>query len=205
MTEKIWMPSTAHLLEWQTTNQVSLPNDIIIRPAVNSNLDEITDLVSGQDALVGVGDKMAAQTTILEFINNKRALVALNHDGQVVSFQGLGLWPTIQMCELRSAVTDKKYLGLGINTVMKRVMLFIAHKSHPGWKFVGFTEATSKSRGILTRLGFTETSMLSVRQDLTVLGEACPNDDELPSTIEGCFIRCQKDCGCKVYLLDPNK
>ncbi|MFA5895029.1 MAG: hypothetical protein WC851_04595 [Candidatus Shapirobacteria bacterium] len=188
--------------EWQKYGAISTMNSQVnILLASTDDVEAIVGLVLGQEALVGVGNHDEATKTISDFIQLGNGLVAKNTEGEVVAFQGLGLWSDISKCELRSAITDKKYLGNGINTLMKTLMIRIASEKYPDWQFVGFTEATSKSRGILTKLGFEETPMESVRQNLPSLGEGCPPVEVLPDNEKGCFLRCGGNCGCKVYLL----
>lgn len=208
MTEKTkpWEVSPNLWKEWQTNGSVTLLSaNVKIVSAKAEDIEAIVGLVMGQEALVGVGNIEEANKTISDFIEQGNGLVAKDLNGNVVAFQGLGLWNEISKCELRSAITHSEYLGKGINTVMKTLMIKIAQSKYPDWQFVGFTEATSKSRGILTNLGFEEEPMESIRQNLPSLGEACPPVEILPDNESGCFLRCGGNCGCKVYLLNTQK
>ena len=119
------------------------------------------------------------------------------YSDKVVAFQGLGLWPTLGLCELRSARTHPDFQGMGINMTMKKLMIYLAGQKY-GWPFVGFTERASGSRGILNKLGFKE---LSMGQVPSRLGDCCPPVNEFKGGDDQCFIRCQGDCGCQVYIL----
>ncbi|MFZ2153408.1 MAG: hypothetical protein WAV41_05180 [Microgenomates group bacterium] len=191
--------------EWQNHGCVTLVGaGVTVMLATVNEVEEIVSLVMGQEALVGVGNGKEANSTISGFVQMGNGLVAKDEVGRVVAFQGLGLWPTINCCELRSALTAKAFTGKGINSVMKKLMIKMAAEKYPEWQFVGFTEATSKSRGIMTKLGFEEEPMVSVRQNLPSLGDACPPVEVLPDNESGCFLRCGGNCGCKVYLLNTN-
>lgn len=197
--EKVWE-------YWQKHNALPITDaGVVVSMALPEHILPIVKLVGGQPALVGVSDEGKAIKTITGFVERGDGLVSINQGGEVVAFQGLGLWPSIKMCELRSAVTNHNYSSRGINTIMKKLMLMIAHSKYHGWQFVGFTEVASQSRGILDKLGFEETPMISIRQNLPILGDACPPQVEMPDGPNGCFLRCYGSCGCKVYLLNPLK
>ncbi|MFA6005407.1 MAG: hypothetical protein WC775_02875 [Patescibacteria group bacterium] len=198
--EHAYVPVPAGLQPWQIepgllsvfNNQAAIPvsnNLSIARPLVQ-HTDNILALLNGEAALVPVQGAEIAQT-IAAGLN----LIAYDHAaGAVVGYQSIGLWNQLGLLELRSAKVLPNYRGNGLNTVMKQLAISIGMQQFPGRKFLGFTEAESKSRGILSKLGFQEMTMQQVAAKWQELSSICPDQ---------CFIKTGHPCGCKVYILDP--
>ena len=74
---------------------------------------------------------------------------------------------------------------------MKKEMISIATVAYSGAPIVGFTEAASKSRGILQKLGFNEISLDDTPDEFFSI---CP---------ASCVRKTGVDCGCKVLVLYP--
>jgi len=157
---------------------------ITIRKSELSDIDSILGLIAqASDALLTV-----SYTEITGWINSGHSIVAVDDEGNVVGHQGLGKWPVSGALELRAAYMDPSLRGKGINTLMKEEMMQLGKHHYPGAPFVGFTEAASKSRGILLKLGFTELPMEQVPEEMF---SVCP---------ENCFKKTGLDCGCKVFF-----
>jgi len=197
---KPWELSQYFISQWEQKGKLYLPySDIEVGLAKKDHIPQVVQLVQGNEALVGVGTYQKAEKTIGEFIAEGNGLVAYSGK-RIVSFQGMGLWP-FGFCELRSARTSPEFEGNGINMTMKKLMIKLAYDKY-GWPFIGFTEATSKSRGILRKLGFEELPMSDVESGLM---QACPTPEEFVDKQDHCALRCGGDCGCKVYILDINR
>lgn len=150
-----------------------------------SDVERIFGLIAlAPDALlaVSIGE-------IQGWIESGHSLVAKNEAGEVIGHQGLAYWPGCQMTELRAAYVDPAYRGSGVNTLMKKEMIKRSWEKYPNCPIVGFTEAASKSRGILTRLGFEEVPLDQVPDDFFSI---CPDT---------CVKKTEVDCGCKVFIL----
>lgn len=161
-----------------------------IVPSVLSDAENILALIkSAPDALLDVSIK-----EIKGWIKSDQSMVAKS-EGKIVGHQGMMHWeiPNIDapLVELRSAFVDSNYRGIGINTKMKETMIQKAWKKYPEAVIVGFTEAASKSRGILEKLGFNEIPLNEAKEELFSI---CP---------EICFKKTGVDCGCKIYYLLP--
>lgn len=198
-TPKPWELSRFVLEQWENREVINVPfAGVNIQRAEATHLKQVVKLISGNQALVGVGNTAEATKTAEEFISGDRALVGLAGD-EVVSFQACGVW-RFGYCELRSARTADSHTGIGLNLTMKKLMIYGAWEKFR-LPFIGFTEATSMSRNILLKLGFQELSMTIVHRGLA---EACPKPEDFPGG-DKCALRSGGDCGCKVYLLDIEK
>ena len=197
---KPWELPQEFLLQWNEQEKLLLPYcGAVVVMAKPEHTAQIVELTTGNVALVGGSTPEVATKTISEFVDGERGLVALM-ESEVVSFQGLGLW-TFGFCELRSAMTKPDHRGHGINMIMKKLMIHLAHERFKQ-PFIGFTEAKSMSRGILASLGFKQLPMKDVNRGLA---EACPSANEFEDKKDHCALRCGGDCGCQVYLLDIDK
>jgi N-acetylglutamate synthase-like GNAT family acetyltransferase len=167
--------------EWTQANEIN------IGQATMGDADKILALIGkAPDALLTV-----SQEQIHGWIENGQSIVAKNAMGQVIGHQGMAYWEEANLVELRSAYVDPEARGMGINTKMKLWMIENAVDKYPGAKIIGFTEAASKSRGILQKLGFDEYPLHEAPEELFSI---CP---------PLCFKNTGQDCGCKIYVLDP--
>jgi len=141
-------------------------------------------LEQAPDALLSV-----SLAEILSWIAAGQSIVAKTDEGAVVAHQGMHYWGESQVVEVRSAFVDPEHRKQGLNTLMKNRMIAIAQELHPDADIVGFTEAASKSRGILQKLGFIEVDLDDVPDELF---EICPED---------CFKKTGIPCGCKVFYM----
>lgn len=130
---------------------------------------------------------------IIDWIDNGQSMVGKNQQGEIVAHQGMEYWKDINVVEIRSAFVEPSYRGQGINTQMKLEMIEMAKRQYPDAQIVGFTEAASKSRGVLQKLGFEEVPMDQVPEPMF---KPCPDI---------CFKKTGKPCGCKVYVLQEEK
>ncbi len=166
--------------------------EIIIRPSCEADIPHISALIDlVPEALLPVDEE-----TITGWVESGCSLVAVTCDGRIVAHQGLGHWDLEgehQATELRSAYTHPEWRGMGINTRMKQEMIGVSEKIYPGVPVVGFTEGPSKSRGILTKLGFIEVRLEHVPSEFFTI---CPQD---------CAMKNGHSCGCKVYVNMPEK
>ena len=191
---------TTELLAWQLepavlsafNNQgfISFGDTISIGKPSVQNIDQILGLLNGEAALVPVQASEIVQTTLADL----NFIACDSQNGAVIGYQSIGLWDKLQLLELRSAKVLPEYRGKGLNTVMKKVAISVGMQKFPGWKFIGFTEAESKSRGILHKLGFQEVSLQEAVAQWYELSSICPS---------ACFIKTGHACGCKVYILNP--
>lgn len=159
---------------------------ITITMSSNEDAGSILELIaSAPDALIAV-----THEEIIEWIAKGQSMVGKTPEGKIVAHQGMEYWSEIDVVEIRSAFVEPSYRGAGINTKMKTEMIEIAKKHYPGAKIAGFTEAASKSRGVLQKLGFQEVAMEEVPEEMF---KPCP---------ELCFKKTGKPCGCVVYFLN---
>lgn len=159
--------------------------NILIEGATDLDAEEILELIKkAPDALIDV-----ELDEIKDWIQKGQSLVAKSPAGHVIGHQGMAYWENSGVVEIRSAYVDPEYRGKGINTKMKRMMIEKAKLLYPGASIIGFTEAASKSRGILTKLGFQEIPLEKAWEELFTI---CPAI---------CFKKTGQDCGCKIYVL----
>ncbi|OGK17871.1 hypothetical protein A2866_00445 [Candidatus Roizmanbacteria bacterium RIFCSPHIGHO2_01_FULL_39_8] len=188
---KPWQIPNEQWSEFKMNRLLTVGSLILTTPTMNQ-VDQIAGLLRGENALVPV-----KPYEIVESIEYGLSLVAINplEEDKVVGFQSLGLWTEYQLIELRSAKVDEKHRGGGVNTLMKKLAIQIGKEKYPGWNFLGFTEAESKSRGILLKLGFQVIPLERVAKEFYNLSTICPAD---------CAItKAGHICGCQVYLLNP--
>lgn len=150
--------------------------------------EEIPDVLllvkSAPDALLNVDEH-----DVEAWIDQGYSFVAKTIDGQIIGHQAAMIWPKSGWIEVRAAVVKPEYRGIGINTEMKKIMVEKLKSDKLGVTIVGFTEAASKSRGILQRMGFTE---IPLEQTPDEFFSVCP---------ETCVKKTGTDCGCKVFVL----
>lgn len=159
-------------------------NDIKIRTSELSDVEAILGLIAqAPDALLTV-----TPAEIQSWITLGHSLVAEDYSGKVVGHQGLGYWEHSNLTELRAAYVDPSVRGKGVNTLMKQEMLTRVMQKYPGSSVIGFTEAASKSRGILSKLGFLELPLDSAPDELFSI---CP---------ENCYKKTGVNCGCKIFI-----
>jgi len=158
--------------------------EIKIRPSESKDVEVILGLIAqAPDALLTV-----TPAEIQSWIALGHSLVAEDSNGKVLGHQGLGHWQQSNLAELRAAYVDPSARGKGINTLMKKEMIKRAKEMYPDSAIIGFTEAASKSRGILTKLGFIDLSLDAAPQELFSI---CPAN---------CYKKTGIDCGCKIFI-----
>lgn len=168
-------------------------NVLLTYPTLNQ-VNDIFLLLQGEEALLPVNTQ-----EIIDGIHDGQSIIAINNEtGNTIGYQTFSPWPNLQKVELRSAKVVEEMRGKGINSVMKKLIVAIANSKYPEWEVFGDTEALSKSRGILLKLGFTEVPMDTVKEDMYEIGSLCPTNG-------ACFINNGQDCGCKVFTLNQNE
>lgn len=143
---------------------------------------------SSPDALLSVDEH-----EIEGWIDQGYSFVAKTIDGRIIGHQSAVVWPQSGWVEVRAAVVKPEYRGWGINTEMKKMIVNMIKSDKPGVTIAGFTEAASKSRGILQRMGFTE---IPLEQTPDEFFSICPAT---------CVKKTGIDCGCKVFILSPER
>lgn len=153
--------------------------------ARQEDIPNIIDLVkSVPEALIQVDEKIVG-----EWINKGYSLVAKSYDGRVIGHQGAGFWPKSGWIELRSAIVNPEYRGMGINTKMKKMLMGKIISEYPRATIVGFLEKASMSGGIFEKLGFKQISLDETPDEFFSI---CPDT---------CVRKTGVDCGCKVFKL----
>lgn len=156
-----------------------------IRDSEQGDVEAILGLIAqAPDALLTV-----TPVEIQSWIAAGHSLVAEDSGGKIVGHQGLGYWSASRLRELRAAYVGPEFRGKGLNTLMKAEMILRSESIYPGTDIIGFTEAASKSRHILERMGFEELPLAQVPSELFGI---CP---------ENCCMRNGFPCGCKVYIM----
>lgn len=188
---KNWqLPDNQWMQFKQHGNLFITENVLITQPTLNQ-VGEISGLLKGEEALIEINE-----ADITSSIDKKLCLVAIDSiANKTIGYQAIGVWEEMKLIELRSAKVNDEYRGQGINTMMKKISIKIAQTQFPGWPLVGFTESASKSRGILTKLGFEELPLERVKEEYNNLSSICPDQ---------CYIKNGHPCGCKVYLLNTH-
>lgn len=190
-TLKPWLIAENKWSDFKNYGQLKLNSIVITYPKV-IDTTEIAHLLAGEQALVPVD-----QQEIYDLIQGGLSLVAREPmSGQIVGYQALGIWNEYNLLELRSAKVLPQFRGTGINSAMKQLMIKIGMEQFPDWPFIGFTEAASKSRGILMKFGFIEVALPRVKEEYPALSSICPTT---------CYVKTGYNCGCKVYLLNPHE
>lgn len=150
-----------------------------------TQVESILQLIAAApDALLAV-----TQDEIIDWIVKGQSMVGINEAGEIIAHQGMAYWEQSQVVEIRSAYVAPEYRGKGLNTLMKHEMIGMAKAKYPGARIAGFTEAASKSRGVLQKLGFAEVSLEEVPEEMF---GPCP---------AVCVKKTGVPCGCKVYFL----
>lgn len=167
----------------KTTMEVKL--DYCITKTKPADIPAVLDMVkAGSEALLEV-----THDQVLSWIEQGNSMVAKLNTGRVIGHQGIHIWPQTGIAEMRSAFVLPQFRGQGINTEMKVAMIAEKRAQDPSLGFIAFTEAASKSRRILQRLGFSEISFDETPKE--PFGE-CPAI---------CVLKTGIDCGCKVYRM----
>ncbi len=195
---KKWQPQPDIWDTFKNTGELLFKPNILITKPSPMYVSPILDLLQG--AMDGVQEKALLDVTpdeILETIARGQALMAVDLErDEIIGYQGMNEWPQYNLFEPRSAKVHLAWRGQHINTVMKQLAFQTAHEQRPSWSFMGFTEAESKSRGILEKAGFEMVSMAQVKDELPDLANPCPAN---------CFVKNGHACGCQVYILNPNE
>ena len=143
-------------------------------------------IASSPDALLSVNEH-----EVEVWINQGYSFVAKTIDGQIIGHQSAVVWPQSGWVEVRAAVVKPEHRGRGINTEMKKMIVKKLKSDKPEVTIVGFTEAASKSRGILQKMGFKEIPLQETPDEFFSI---CPAN---------CVKKTGIDCGCKVFILPP--
>lgn len=166
-----------------------LMSDFVIVPTQREDIPDVLSLIqSVPDALVSV-----KEIEIESWIDKGFSLVAKDKKGSIIGHQSAYVWPESGWVEVRSAIVKPEFRGRGINTEMKKMMIARIRNQNPDAVIIGFTEAASKSRGILQKLGFVDYSLADMPEEFFTI---CP---------ENCVKKTGVDCGCKVFMLKPIK
>jgi len=165
-----------------------MKKEVAIREATSEDVQDILNLIAlSPDALLSV--------TIAElqsWIDQGMSLVAISDEGEIIGHQAASQWPESHWVEMRAAVVKPEFRGQGINTLMKRKMTEIIASLIGNSTLVGFTEAASKSRGILQKQGYGEIALPDTPDEFF---SVCPAN---------CYRKTGEDCGCKVYIKHLN-
>lgn len=128
-----------------------------------------------------------------DWVDHEITYVAKTMLGEVLGHQAGIELPESKWVEVRTAVTNPEFQGIGINTKLKKVVIEEIQSKGKDTTVVAFTERGSMSRFILAKGGFSEIPFEAIPSEMF---EACPNT---------CVKKTGVECGCKVYTLKPGK
>ncbi len=162
---------------------------ICIQPATPEDVPEVINMVNSKpDALVPVKEDQ-----ILSWIDKGHSLVGKTKSGLLVAHQALTVWKESGYLEGRSAIVKPAFRGMGIGTLMKHAIDALAEVKYSGQPIISFTEAGSEIRGIVQKMGYKEIPLVEAHPEFFAI---CP---------ENCVLKTGIDCGCKIYLKQPEQ
>ena len=164
-----------------------------IRPTRGEDIPTVVELLQSEpDAVIPLTEEQ-----LMERIENGLSFVAINQAGEIIGHQGAMVWEQSGIPEIGSAVVLEECRGNGISTELKKIVIGKVQELFPDKPIMVFTEAASKSRGIVQKLNFEVVSMDSLPMEIF---NACPKSEE------GCYAKTKSnspDCGCIVFMLKP--
>lgn len=158
--------------------------EIKIELAQTQDIPKILQLLLlAPDALLSVSKEELAV-----WIDTGLSFVAKTKTGEIIGHQAASRWPKSGWVEVRAAVVIPEHRGKGLNTKMKQILMEAIRSKCGDATLVGFTEAASKSRGILTKLGYQEIPLDNTPDEFF---SVCPDN---------CVKKTGIPCGCKVFV-----
>jgi len=166
---------------------------ITIQPTATEDIPDALGLINSvPEAVLPLTEQQLQQR-----IDAGLSYVAKNEEGTIVGHQSAIVWEQSGIPEIGSAVVAEECRGNGISTRLKTTVIKRVQSLYPDKPIVAFTEAASKSRGIVQRLNFEPVSMDSIPEEFFGV---CPKSEDR------CYGKTKSsppDCGCVIFMLKP--
>jgi hypothetical protein len=173
---------------------------IIVRSAIPSDVvfaDQIIHEMECSAIARGSGISKRSAASIIEKIDNGKAVVALTEDGEWAGFSYIETWDDERFVSNSGLIVSPKHRNQGIATEIKNQIFQLSRCKYPAAKVFSITSGLAIMK-MNTRLGFEPVTYSEIAQeDCFWAGcKSCVNYDVLQSKN-----RC--NCLCTAMLFDP--
>jgi GNAT superfamily N-acetyltransferase len=173
---------------------------IIIRAAVPADVvfaDQIIREMESSAIARGSGISKRSAASVIEKIDNGKAVVAVTVDGEWAGFSYFEPWENGKFVSNSGLIVSPKYRNLGIASQIKTQIFELSRSKYPKAKIFSITSGLAIMK-LNTRLGFEPVTYSEVVQEAGFWEgcKSCVNYDVLQSKN-----RC--NCLCTAMLFDP--
>lgn len=173
---------------------------IIIRSAIPADVvfaDQIIQEMESSAIARGSGISKRSAASIIEKIDNGKAIVAVTEDGEWVGFSYIETWDNEKFVSNSGLIVSPKHRNQGVASQIKTQIFELSRSKYPMAKVFSITSGLAIMK-LNTRLGFEPVTYSEIVQEPCFWEgcKSCVNYDVLQSKN-----RC--NCLCTAMLFDP--
>jgi hypothetical protein len=173
---------------------------IIVRSAIPADVvfaDEIIHEMESSAIARGSGISKRSAASIIEKINDGKAIVAVTESGEWAGFSYIEAWDNEEFVSNSGLIVSPKHRNQGVAAQIKTQIFELSCSKYPTAKVFSITSGLAIMK-MNTRLGFQPVTYSEVTQETTFWDgcKSCVNYDVLQSKH-----RC--NCLCTAMLFDP--
>jgi hypothetical protein len=173
---------------------------IIVRSAIPSDVvyaDQIIHEMECSAIARGSGISKRSAASIIEKIDNGKAIVAVTEHGEWAGFSYIETWDDERFVSNSGLIVSPKHRNQGVATEIKNQVFQLSRQKYPSAKVFSITSGLPIMK-MNTRLGFEPVTYSEITQDARFWAgcKSCVNYDVLQSKN-----RC--NCLCTAMLFDP--
>jgi hypothetical protein len=173
---------------------------IIVRPAIPADVlfaDEIIHEMESSAIARGSGISKRSAASVIEKIDNGKAIVAVTENGEWAGFSYIEAWDNERFVSNSGLIVSPKHRNQGVASEIKTQIFELSRSKYPLAKTFSITSGLAIMK-MNTRLGFEPVTYSEVAQETAFWDgcKSCVNYDVLQSKH-----RC--NCLCTAMLFDP--
>ncbi|SDP97913.1 Ribosomal protein S18 acetylase RimI [Mucilaginibacter sp. OK268] len=173
---------------------------IIIRSAIPSDVvfaDQIIHEMESSAIARGSGISKRSAASVIEKIDEGKAIVAVTENGEWVGFSYIETWDNEQFVSNSGLIVSPKHRNLGVASQIKTQIFELSRTKYPSAKVFSITSGLAIMK-MNTKLGFEPVTYAEVAQETKFWDacKSCVNYNVLQSKN-----RC--NCLCTAMLFDP--
>jgi len=173
---------------------------IIVRPAIPADVvfaDQIIHEMESSAIARGSGISKRSAASIIEKIDNGKAIVAVTENGEWAGFSYIETWDNEKFVSNSGLIVSPEHRNQGIASQIKTQIFELSRTRYPLAKVFSITSGAAIMK-MNTRLGFEPVTYSEIAQENTFWDgcKSCVNYDVLQSKN-----RC--NCLCTAMLFDP--
>ncbi|MCR8558888.1 GNAT family N-acetyltransferase [Mucilaginibacter sp. BJC16-A38] len=173
---------------------------IIVRPAIASDVvfaDQIIHEMESSAIARGSGISKRSAASVIEKIDNGKAIVAITENGEWVGFSYIETWDNEKFVSNSGLIVSPQHRNQGVASQIKTQIFELSRTRYPLAKVFSITSGSAIMK-MNTRLGFEPVTYAEIAQESAFWDscKSCVNYDVLQG-------KKRTNCLCTAMLFDP--